>query len=1665
MCFVKLPFILLLLYFSYVITEEYDTTTEKHRKERVNGRIVKLYSDTKPESVTCHKEGFQADFNDCSVFYRCLKGHNEKYTVFRFQCAPGTIYDPEKELCNYPHSTRRADCSASLLNNEEKHDNEIENILQELPQPIKTTNIPLNFIDSNNPSPFEYNNELPEDQHNISQYPPVLSDMNYDATPPHALVSQNDKVTHSTNIPHQMKQEGEPCISHGFMGDTNNCKKFYRCVSNLRGGFIRYEFLCSDATIWDDSIQGCNHAWLARNTRCGRVNKYTENTDTFGDKKTTEKGPSNVYYEHPPQNNQGYVNEMESEKQNDVLQNQTPAYGEIPTSASEIPQTTSTQRTTSGYIPVQINYGDKILQHGDPPPQTSFSENEYNKDKNNANDVENNLIIGQMKNGQCYKNGFFGYSDDCSKFYRCVENSQRSFTKYEFSCSEGTVWDDSIKACNFAWAVKECGTKKFTENKMTTSTQFHDYNTLTTPVHTSDMNIGYGLVNEQSSTPFVDKSKITPDSLSTTTSNAIPDEAFYDYGGYQPNENSVSTENTNKIVNIPIQTERNKCTKSGFIGDSIDCNKFYRCVDSGRGTFIQYEFTCGEGTVWDSRIESCNHAWAVEKCGQKSEINNDIRETTVTLRPTTINGFNTQGSFEGTSFSKPTTSSATTVFQSNQTNNIYISPTSQPNMFTDSSHIADAMSTAQGDECLREGFYPNAVDCKKFHRCVSDGNGGYVKYEFSCGEGTAWDVTINSCNHIENVKTCNDKQENEVYEESNPKPTSTATTTALDIKPSSTQSTNNIQTTNTQSINVIQTTSTQSINTIQPSPENTCTETGYFGDSNDCNKFYRCVHDGKDGFIKYEYTCGEGTIWDQDITACNHPRDVKRPSCVSDNINSSTVSTLDSSPSTSTVKTQIITEHSSISPSNNIDKEAEPVEQTTKIATTSLKPAGDGTSQNCVEEGFYGDTNDCKQFYRCVYNGKDGFTKYDFTCGEGTIWDQDILACNYPTDVEHPSCEMESTSTTKKTPVDVSSSTYSTTEESSTMMAVSHSSSTQSSTVEGSTMSTVNRITENVSTQQMAEHTTMNSDSIKTSTANPNVNNEDSCNNEGFFGNSGDCKKFYRCVYNGKDGFTKYDFTCGEGTIWDQEITACNHPEDVKNPSCSLESTDSSSTTSKDFTPSTYSTTTISTRPSSSTSITTSGPGDDNINKDDNMNNTTTEQQEKGNFTCSEAGFYPNPNDCKKFYRCVDWNNDGSSFSIFHFECGEGTLWDPTLNTCNYEDSVYATRNCSGSQMTGNAESTSTESTTSDSTLTSTEEPKTTTQQMTTSKQTTTPSITSTESTTTQQSSTTDSTTTTSQQTTSAENTTTQSTITTTDQSTSPTATTPDTTTQSTSSTTEQSTSSTASSQDTTTTQSTISTTDQTTSSSQDTTTTERSTTATDQTTQTEKPTEESSTSESTTQTSTTEQQSTSTTDTSTTENDKTTTESSKPTESNSTNNKCPDMDDEQHAYVCPTSFRRHPKYCNIFYQCTEEDDSHDLKIALFHCPNGTIYDENKTQCLNESKSEKKCEGTMSRTHRIKRLSGDHIEPMMATTKSYACPGTGYFPFEANKECSPAFLKCQSSRTNKYKGLVFKCPKDYVFWTVSKRCERMTRVRDCNRSVYPWNNRHDIPTEIRNVAP
>lgn len=46
----------------------------------------------------------------------------------------------------------------------------------------------------------------------------------------------------------------------------------------------------------------------------------------------------------------------------------------------------------------------------------------------------------------CWREGFFGIENDCTRYYRCIRNT-RGLTKVDFSCGLGTFWDPEINTC------------------------------------------------------------------------------------------------------------------------------------------------------------------------------------------------------------------------------------------------------------------------------------------------------------------------------------------------------------------------------------------------------------------------------------------------------------------------------------------------------------------------------------------------------------------------------------------------------------------------------------------------------------------------------------------------------------------------------------------------------------------------------------------------------------------------------------------------------------------------------------------------------------------------------------------------------------------------------------------------------------------------------------------------------------------------------------------------------------------------------------------------------------------------------------------------------------------------------------------------------------------
>ena len=91
----------------------------------------------------------------------------------------------------------------------------------------------------------------------------------------------------------------------------------------------------------------------------------------------------------------------------------------------------------------------------------------------------------------------------------------------------------------------------------------------------------------------------------------------------------------------------------------------------------------------------------------------------------------------------------------------------------------------------------------------------------------------------------------------------------------------------------------------------------------------------------------------------------------------------------------------------------------------------------------------------------------------------------------------------------------------------------------------------------------------------------------------------------------------------------------------------------------------------------------------------------------------------------------------------------------------------------------------------------------------------------------------------------------------------------------------------------------------------------------------------------------------------------------------------------------------------------------------------------------------------------------MEVSEKSLCPEEGHFPYREG--CSNVFYKCQRNSRFEVEGYLYKCPKDFVYWSVSRRCERAARLPMCagmsnetEEENDAWENRWEIPIEERN---
>nr|XP_036213544.1 integumentary mucin C.1 [Bactrocera oleae] len=948
-----------------------------------------------------------------------------------------------------------------------------------------------------------------------------------------------------------------------------------------------------------------------------------------------------------------------------------------------------------------------------------------------------------------------------------------------------------------------------------------------------------------------------------------------------------------------------------------ELQEFYRCVRDG-DSYTKYEFSCAKGTGWSEDKQTCDYAVNIKRCeGQTEEPETSTITTETTTESSTLRPNVNSMDYNGETFDNDC--------------HIDMEHRSWDDSTTTTTNINHAgTNLPPGKTCEGEGYMADPMNCKKFYRCVREGD-SYTKYEFTCAKGTGWSEDKQTCDYAANIERCEGQTE-EPETSTIPTETTTesSTTTVTAAKPTTEESstttivtqepttvptqTTTVQTstawTTTEKPSTTTATSTwsteagnDSTTTSQPTsttpvpnlpPGQTCEGEGYMADPMNCRKFYRCVRDG-DSYTKYEFSCAKGTGWSEDKQTCDYAVNIERCEGQTEEPETSTIPTETPTESSTTTVTAAkpTTEESRQLRSPNVNSMDTTEKPSTTTATstwmisspTSTTPVPNlPPGQTCEGEGYMADPMNCKKFYRCVREG-DSYTKYEFTCAKGTGWSEDKQTCDYAANIER--CERQTeepetstipTETTLETSTTPKPGEWSTTTQSTQATTILDTTTQQTTTKETSTFPESSSATEN-STTGLQETTTTTS--IPTDT-------------------------------------TQYPVTSKPGY----------------KPTTSAPSTTDKPGTDYTTTP----------------SITEEYPG------------TTVEPV---NHVCTNEGFYPDPQDCNRYYRCVDASKNGK-YQIYSFRCPDGTVWDTSLEICNFPNSVSG--NCSNSSGTATTtEDATTEWTTTSSTEKPTKKPeKPTTEQTTTDEPTTVPTTSTTE----------------------------QSTTTTQEPSTEPTSTTLITTTTEPTTTTEIYT---------TTEQSTV----------PPTTTTESVTTI-------------------------------------------------KPSPASNHSSPCPQIGEGQNTFVCPTGFRRHPKSCDLFYQCTEKAESYDMAITVFECPKGTVYHEQRNLCDKPDKNDNCLKKSITRSG----LYDEQIRFMnMIQIRSVGeslCPDEGHFALNKD-ECSQLFIKCaHSPTTGRLEGQLFRCPQGFAYWTVSRRCERAQKLLNCTPAKYETGG--DLPVEWANIG-
>ncbi|XP_015913629.2 mucin-22 [Parasteatoda tepidariorum] len=1118
--------------------------------------------------------------------------------------------------------------------------------------------------------------------------------------------------------------DSSKCQDEGYFRNPSDCNRFYRCVdfSGEKQEFVRYDFKCPDGLVFDETNNVCN--WPDQSAPCEGGSEDKDNTES--------SKPS------------------ESSTEKDAISTTT-------MSPSSSGRTTQKTRTTTTK-PTQA-----------PSTTEATTENQPSEDSSDSGDQKPKPDEGDSKDG-CEKEGFFRNPEDCNKFYRCVDFSGdgAEFVRYDFSCPDGLVFDEENSVCNWPEDSAPCDStgedkdKDKSDGEDTSSSKGGKDSTTESSTTRTTTSGGKGTTSSRTDGPKTSSATRKPGRTTSSkpSSTRSPSRSTPSSSTEGPEDSSSTTPSSSSSSDGSEDEKKNQgmCSEAGFFRDPKDCNKFYRCVDyNGDGNeFVKYDFSCPDGLVFDEENSVCNWPEQSAPCDGGSGKESSTKSEDSSSQATSTTQKTTSAATKSSDTTEESSSAATEASTSDgsgdqSTSSDKTTDSSDKRSSTTPSDQTDGESTTKDSsskkgggssdgECTEAGFFRNPEDCNKFYRCVDFNGDGqeFVKYDFTCPEGLVFDETNSVCNWPEDSPPCDSSggKKDEGSTESNESSTQSSSTSQSESSTSSTSESSTEQTSRGTTA-TSQSTSSSEQTTSTANDKEECTESGFFRCKDDCSKFYRCLEDNGE-LKRYDFKCPEGLIFDDDNKRCDWPSD--ELTCESSSTTSSdktTASTTQSATSTtrrtSTRRTTPVptTKESTTTSSRTTTSGTTRPTRTTRPSrtTTTSRPttASDRTttqssssttkSDECTEEGFYQNPDDCSKYYRCIDEGDGRFTREDFSCADDEVFDEEMRFCNSK-DLAPP-CEKTTTGTQITTSPSGTSSGGIESSTSSTNSGRTTTSSSSTGSEKGTTSTSSSECTEEGFTRDSGDcmkfyrcveengefikynftcpeglifylnnercdspsseltcdtETSTSTTSSGGSTTSSESGTPGECTEEGFFRDPNDCSKYYRCLDEGDGRFTREDFSCAEDEIFDEEMRYCNRKDLA--PPCDESSTTTTSSTKSETSTESGSSSTVSSSTGSESSTQTTSSGTDSTKEGD----------------CEEEGFHRDSEDCRKFYRCVDFRGDGKTFTKYDFECPDDLVFDDSNNVCNWPSAVRSCESSGGTKQTTSESTSSTSS-------------------------------------------------------------------------------------------------------------------------------------------------------------------------------------------------------------------------------------------------------------------------------------------------------------------------------------------------------------------------------------